>query len=147
MPLTLAELRDITGGQLRLAAMPPRHGETTHVGPITTDSRRIQSDMVFWGLKGQHFDGSCFAEDALVRGAAGVVVTGRDVEPWPGRGSLRVDDCLGALWKLAAWHRNQFTGRVVAVTGSVGKTTARLMIDAVLRSKFTGLTSPQNYNN
>jgi UDP-N-acetylmuramoyl-tripeptide--D-alanyl-D-alanine ligase len=147
MLLTLAQLRDITGGQLRLAAMPPRHGETTHVGPITTDSRRAQADTVFWGLKGPHFDGSCFAEDALVRGAAGVVVSGRDVEPWPGRWSLRVENSLDALWKLSAWRRNQFTGRVVAITGSVGKTTARLMIDTVLRSKIAGLTSPQNYNN
>ena len=87
MLLTLAELRDITGGHLRLAVMPPRHGETTHVGPIVTDSRRIQSDMVFWALRGTNFDGSCFAEDALVRGASGVVVANRDIEPWPGRWS------------------------------------------------------------
>src|ERR1041385_6573888 len=103
MILTLAQLRDVTGGSLRLPAMPPRHGETTHVGPIVTDSRRVQSDMVFWGLKGPRFDGSYFAEDALVRGASGVVVAGREVEPWPGRWSLKVDDALQSLWKLAAW--------------------------------------------
>jgi UDP-N-acetylmuramoyl-tripeptide--D-alanyl-D-alanine ligase len=147
MLLTLAQLCDITGGRLRLAAMPPCHGELAHVGPIVTDSRRVQSEMVFWGLSGPRFDGSCFAEDALVRGASGVVVAGRDVAPWPGRWSLRVDDALKALWDLAAWHRLQFTGRVVAVTGSVGKTTTRLMIDTVLRSTFTGTTSPKNYNN
>jgi UDP-N-acetylmuramoyl-tripeptide--D-alanyl-D-alanine ligase len=147
MVLTLNELREITGGQLRLAAMPPRHGETTHVGPIVTDSRRVQAEMVFWGLEGERFDGSCFAEDALVRGASGVVVAGRDVEPWAGRWSLRVENGLEALWRLAAWRRRQFCGRVVAVTGSVGKTTARLMIDTVLRSRFSGVTSPQNYNN
>ncbi|HTQ38277.1 MAG TPA: UDP-N-acetylmuramoyl-tripeptide--D-alanyl-D-alanine ligase [Pirellulales bacterium] len=147
MLLTLGQLREITGGQLRLAAMPPRHGETTHVGPIATDSRRVQAEMVFWGLKGPRFDGSCFAEDALVRGAAGVVVAGRDVEPWAGRWSLRVEDGLKALWSLAAWKRQQFSGRVLAVTGSVGKTTTRLMIDTVLHSKFPGTTSPHNYNN
>jgi UDP-N-acetylmuramoyl-tripeptide--D-alanyl-D-alanine ligase len=147
MLLTLAQLRDITGGQLRLAAMPPRHGETTHVGPIVTDSRRVQNEMVFWALKGPRFDGTCFAEDALVRGASGVVVAGRDVEPWAGRWSLRVEDGLNALWALAAWQRRQFAGQVVAVTGSVGKTTTRLMIDTVLCSKFSGTTSPHNYNN
>jgi UDP-N-acetylmuramoyl-tripeptide--D-alanyl-D-alanine ligase len=147
MLITLAQLRDITGGELRLAAMPPRHGETTHVGPIVTDSRRIQSDMVFWALSGTNFDGSCFAEDALVRGASGVVVANRDIEPWPGRWSLRVEDGLAALTAVAAWHREQFDGRMVAVTGSVGKTTCRLMIDCVLRSKFRGTTSPQNFNN
>ncbi|HZZ26521.1 MAG TPA: UDP-N-acetylmuramoyl-tripeptide--D-alanyl-D-alanine ligase [Pirellulales bacterium] len=147
MVLTLAQLREITGGQLRLAAMPPRHGETTHVGPIVTDSRRIQAEMVFWGLTGPRFDGSCFAEDALVRGASGVVVAGRNVEPWAGRWSLRVEDGLKALQSLAAWQRRQFVGKVVAVTGSVGKTTTRLMIDTVLQSKFSGTTSPHNYNN
>ncbi|HEY2881603.1 MAG TPA: UDP-N-acetylmuramoyl-tripeptide--D-alanyl-D-alanine ligase [Pirellulales bacterium] len=147
MLLTLAQLRDITGGRLRLAAMPPRHGETTHVGPITTDSRRVQPDMVFWGLQGPRFDGSCFAEDALVRGASGVVVGGRDVEPWPGHWSLTVDDGLAALTNLAAWQRRQFNGRVIAVTGSVGKTTARRMIDTVLSAKFSGTTSPRNFNN
>jgi UDP-N-acetylmuramoyl-tripeptide--D-alanyl-D-alanine ligase len=147
MLLTLAQLRDITGGQLRLAAMPPRHGETTHIGPIVTDSRRVQAEMVFWGLSGPRFDGSCFAEDALVRGATGVVVAGRNVEPWAGRWSLRVDDGLKALWALAAWKRQQFAGHVVGITGSVGKTTTRLMIDTVLRSKFSGTTSQHNYNN
>ncbi len=147
MLLTLAQLRDVTCGRLRLAAMPPCHGDLAHVGPIVTDSRRVQSEMVFWGLAGPRFDGNCFAEDALVRGASGVVVAGRDVAPWPGRWSLRVDDSLKALWDLAAWHRDQFTGQTIAVTGSVGKTTTRLMIDTVLRSKFAGSTSPQNYNN
>lgn len=146
MLVTLAQLRDITGGQLRLGAMPPRHGDSTHVGPIVTDSRRIQSEMVFWGLCGPRFDGSCFAEDALVRGASGVV-TQRDVEPWAGRWSICVADSLRSLWALAHWHRQQFTGSVVGVTGSVGKTTTRLMIDTVLGSKFSGITSPHNYNN
>jgi UDP-N-acetylmuramoyl-tripeptide--D-alanyl-D-alanine ligase len=145
--LTLSQLRDITGGQLRLASMPPRHGETTHVGPVVTDSRRVQADMVFWGLPGSKFDGACFAEDALVRGASGVVVSGRMVEPWAGRWSLQVENGLDALWNVAAWHRRQFSGTLIGVTGSVGKTTTRLMIDCVLRSKFPGITSPHNYNN
>ena len=147
MHLTLAQLRDITGGRLRLAAMPPRDGELAQVGPIVTDSRRVQADTVFWGLKGARYDGACFAEDALVRGAAGVVVAGREIEPWAGRWAISVDDGLVALWKLAAWHRQQFSGQVVAITGSVGKTTTRLLIDTVLRSKYAGTTSPQNFNN
>jgi UDP-N-acetylmuramoyl-tripeptide--D-alanyl-D-alanine ligase len=147
MRLTVSELRTITGGRLRLGSMPPRDGETTQVGPIVTDSRRVQPDTVFWGLKGTQFDGACFAEDALVRGASGVVVSGRTVEPWAGRWSLEVDNGLDALRNLASWHRNQFTGTMIGVTGSVGKTTTRLMIDCVLGSKFPGTTSPQNYNN
>ncbi len=146
MLFTLRQLREITAGQLRLGAMPPRHGETTHVGPVVTDSRRVQAEMTFWALRGPRFDGSCFAEDAMVRGASGVV-TQRDVEPWAGRWSLRVADGSRALWALARWHRREFTGSVVGITGSVGKTTTRLMIDAVLGSKFSGVASPHNYNN
>ncbi|MCC7085547.1 MAG: UDP-N-acetylmuramoyl-tripeptide--D-alanyl-D-alanine ligase [Pirellulales bacterium] len=145
--LTLSQLCQITGGQLRMAVMPPRHGETSQVGPIVTDSRRVQADMVFWGLPGAKFDGACFAEDALMRGASGVVVSGRSVEPWAGRWALRVEDSLRSLWTLATWHRREFAGRMIAVTGSVGKTTTRLMIDAVLGSKYSGITSPKNYNN
>ena len=134
MPLTLAQLRDITGGRLRLAAMPPRHGETTHVGPIVTDSRRVQAETVFWGLEGPRFRWFL-----LRRRRAGA----RSGRTWwlpagisnRGRAGGRCASTmhLQALWKLAAWHRSQFTGRVVAVTGSVGKTTTRLMIDTVLR--------------
>jgi UDP-N-acetylmuramoyl-tripeptide--D-alanyl-D-alanine ligase len=52
-----------------------------------------------------------------------------------------------ALTQIAAWQRGQFTGSVVAVTGSVGKTTTRQMIDAVLSSRLQGSVSPRNYNN
>ncbi len=127
--------------------MPPRHGEMTQVGPICDRQPARASRHGVLGLAGPRFNGACFAEDALVRGASGVVVAGRDVEPWREDGRCVVDDGLQALCSLAAWQRRQFSGRVVAVTGSVGKTTTRLMIDTVLRSKFAGMTSPHNYNN
>ncbi|HEY2147227.1 MAG TPA: UDP-N-acetylmuramoyl-tripeptide--D-alanyl-D-alanine ligase, partial [Pirellulales bacterium] len=58
-----------------------------------------------------------------------------------------VKDSHKALWQLAAWSREQYTAPLVAVTGSVGKTTTRQMIDCVLGSRLTGSASPRNFNN
>ncbi len=147
MQLTLADLHELLGGTLRQGRMPPCDGDSTLVGRIATDSREVQPDDVFWGLAGPRFDGAHFAEDAFVRGAAGAIVAGRRVEPWAGRWSLEVEDSHQALWELAAWSRGQFSAPLVAVTGSVGKTTTRQMIDRVLGHRLSGLASPKNYNN
>src|SRR6266566_8589249 len=147
MHITLGELHELLGGTLRFGAMPPCAGDATVLGPIATDSRTIAADEVFWGLAGPLFDGAHFAEEAFLREASGAVTSGRSVEPWDGRWSLEVGDSLESLWQLAAWSRRQFAAPLVAVTGSVGKTTTRRMIDAVLSSRLSGTTSPKNYNN
>ena len=145
MQLTIGELHELLGGTLRMGAMPPCDGDATLVGRVAIDSRTIEPGDVFWGLRGPQFDGANFAEEAFVRGASGVVVSGRRVEPWAGRWSLEVNDSFEALWQLAAWSRRQFTASLVAVTGSVGKTTTRRMIDCVLGSRLAGTTSPQEF--
>jgi UDP-N-acetylmuramoyl-tripeptide--D-alanyl-D-alanine ligase len=145
--LTVGKLHEIVGGRLRQATLTPRHGELAAVGPIVTDSRQVQRGDVFWGLTGTHFDGACFASEAFSRGAIGAVVAKRYVQPWPGCWSLEVEDAQRSLHQLAAWNRQRFGGRVVAVTGSVGKTTSRQMIHAVLSRQFHGSASPKNFNN
>ncbi|HEV3138207.1 MAG TPA: UDP-N-acetylmuramoyl-tripeptide--D-alanyl-D-alanine ligase, partial [Pirellulales bacterium] len=145
--LTLHKLHEIVGGRLRTATLAPRHGEDTRVERVVTDSRQVQKDDVFWGLAGTRFDGGSFAEEAYARGATGVVVGGKYVQPPPGCWSLQVDDGQRSLDELARWNRGRFGGRVVAVTGSVGKTTARNMIRAVLGTRFSGCSSPKNFNN
>ena len=121
---------------------PLATAKTTLVGRVVADSREVQQDEVFWGLVGCG-SRAHFAEEAFVRGAAGVVVSGRRVEPWAGRWSLEVDDPQEALWELAAWSRNQFTAPLVAVTGSVGKSTTRQMIDTVLGYRLSGSRPPK----
>jgi UDP-N-acetylmuramoyl-tripeptide--D-alanyl-D-alanine ligase len=145
--LNLKQLHEIVGGRLRLATLAPRDGESARVGRIVTDTRQLAPGDIFWGLRGPRFDGSEFAADAYERGAVGVVVAGKYIQPWPGRWSLEVNDGLKALSQLAAWNRQQFTGNVVAVTGSVGKTTARQMIYAVLSTACNGVASHKNLNN
>jgi UDP-N-acetylmuramoyl-tripeptide--D-alanyl-D-alanine ligase len=145
--LTVKKLHEILGGRLRLATLPPLGGEDARVGHIVTDSRQAQRGEVFWGLSGTRFDGANFAEEAFARGAAGAVVGGRYVQPAPGCWSLEVASAKEALVRLARWNRQRMSGTVVAVTGSVGKTTTRQMIHTVLGSGLCGSTSPRNFNN
>jgi len=145
--IALCELVHEIGGRLSLGSMPPLAGEASPVGRIVTDSRQVECGDVFWGLVGPNHDGTDYVDEAFSRGASGVVVQSRAVEPWAGRWSLQVEDTQHALWQLAAAARYKFTGKVVAVTGSVGKTTTRAMIHQVLRSQLQGSSSPGNFNN
>ncbi len=116
------------------------------LGPVVTDSHRVVRGVVFWALKGDRFDGADFVEEAFRRGAKGVV-THRPIEPPAGCWALVVDDTTKALWDWAAWKRDQFGGKMIAVSGSVGKTTTRQMIHTVLGFRLKGIASPRNYNN
>lgn len=145
--LTVKTLHQIIGGRLRLATLPPRNGESARVRHVVTDSRQVQRGDVFWALGGTRFDGAQFAHEAYARGAVGVVVGKRYVQPSPGCWSLEVDDSLKALHALAGWNRRRAQGRVIAITGSVGKTTTRQMVHAVLGRHLCGTASPRNFNN
>jgi UDP-N-acetylmuramoyl-tripeptide--D-alanyl-D-alanine ligase len=142
---TLYDLAQTTGGRI----LPPsriQDAARTALGRIVTDSRQIESNDVFWALSGPNYDGACFVREAFRRGAQGAVVT--PLETMPGHGwVLNVDDTQRALEQWARWKRRHFTGIVIGVTGSVGKTTTRQMIHTVLQSRLKGTASPRNYNN
>src|SRR5688572_9245523 len=146
MILTAHQLHSIVGGELRLGPLSV-HGVDKELTRVVTDSGQVRPGDVFWGLQGSRQDGASFAADAMSRGAAGVVAANCHVVPRGDCFSIRVQDGLAALRSLAAWHRDQFTGTAVAVTGSVGKTTTREMIRAVLGQSMSGSASPENYNN
>jgi UDP-N-acetylmuramoyl-tripeptide--D-alanyl-D-alanine ligase len=136
--LSTGELADIVGGRLRLGSMPPLGGDLEPVGRFAIDSRSVQPGDVFWGLSTQPDRGN-LAEEAFARGALGVVVSGRRVEPWAGRFSIEVDDPKWALWQLGRTMRSRYDGRVIAVVGGVGKTLTRSMIETVLQSELAGV--------
>lgn len=111
----------------------------------SVDSRTIQPGELFFALKGPRHDGHDFVGQALRRGAAAAVV---ERPPEGAAGPLLiVPDAQGALEALAAWARGRFAGRVVAVTGSAGKTTAKEVIGALLASAFPVGKSAGNLNN
>ncbi len=138
---SLRELAEIVGGRLNFGTMPPVDGDGLSMGRIVTDSRQVTPDDVFWALAGSRHNGAHFVDEAFERGATGVVVARRDVEPWAGRWSLRLDDAEWGLWQLAEATRCRFAGQVIAVAGSVGKTDTRQMIDAVVGSRLRGAAS------
>ncbi|HPV87597.1 MAG TPA: UDP-N-acetylmuramoyl-tripeptide--D-alanyl-D-alanine ligase [Bacteroidales bacterium] len=111
---------------------------------VCTDTRQIVPDCLFFALKGEHFDGNLFAEEALEKGAAYAIVdnySGTDPR------CVVVPDVLLALQDLAAMHRSGFDIPVIALTGSNGKTTTKELIHAVLSVNY-GVTATQgNLNN
>ena len=141
---SLRELAEIVSGRLNFGTMPPVDGDALTLGRVVTDSRQVKPDDVFWALAGSQHDGADFVDEAFARGATGVVVAGRNIEPWAGRWSLRLDDAEWGLWQLAEATRCRFNGQVIAVAGSVGKTTTRQMIDAVVGSRLRGAASTNN---
>jgi len=151
---TLQDLHQAIGGQW-LPAPPALETAVQRVGRVSVDSREVEPGDVFWALRGPRRDGADFVAEAFSRGAVGAVVgqsnhlespagLGIDVE---NRWVLRVEDPQQALWQWAGYHRRQFTGTMIAVTGSVGKTTTRQMIHTLLATRFRGTASPRNYNN
>ncbi len=116
-------------------------------GMAAIDSRKLSPGDVFWALPGEHADGADFIDHAFARGAAGAVTERRGLTPPPDRWLIEVDNVQQSLERLATWHRQRFAGTVIAVTGSVGKTTCRELIRTAISARFGTLASPGNYNN
>lgn len=116
------------------------------VAGITTDSRNLKPDEVFVALRGDRFDGHEFVERAIEQGAIAAMVE-PDFKPTTDLPLLQVENTLTAYQAIAHWWRNQFAIPVVAVTGSVGKTTTKELIAAVLSLRGRVLKSQANHNN
>lgn len=112
---------------------------------ITTDTRKISEDSLFFALKGENFDANTFAKEALQKGAKYVVID--DSKYHINEQTILVDNTLKALQKLAQFHRNYLKLPVIALTGSNGKTTTKELIHAVLSQKFNVKATIGNLNN
>ena len=142
---TLYDLAQTTGGRI-LPRSRISGCRRVALGRIVSDSRQVQPGDVFWALPGANYEGDQFVDEAFRRGARGAVAS--RVESIPDNGwAVRVDDTHQALTKWARWKRRKFTGVVIGVTSSVGKTTTRQMIHTVLQSRLKGTASPRNNNN
>ncbi len=134
--------------EILTVALPASEGVLTVVGTgIATDTRTIQGGEVFLALRGENFDGHQFVAKARDLGAIAAVVDRTYQQELPDFPLLRVDDTLTAYQSIAAWWRDQFSIPIVAVTGSVGKTTAKELIAAVLSTRGNVLKTQYNYNN
>ncbi len=109
------------------------------------DSRQAAPGDLFFALRGERHDGHDFVAEALSRGAAGAVVE-RPLDIDEDAALFHVSDSLQALQELAAYWRRRHEVRVVAVTGSVGKTTCKELVAAVLGNRYSVLKSEANLN-
>lgn len=114
---------------------------------ICTDTRKVDPHDLFISLVGEKFDGHDFIEQAMAKGASGIITSRLDIVIPPNMTVILVNDTLQALQKLAWFHRKRFNIPIVAITGSNGKTTTKDMVAAVLGSKLNVLKTAGNFNN
>ena len=119
---------------------------TAEAVSISTDSRRIEKDALFIAIRGERFDGNAYIPAAFQSGAK-IVIGNVDAEVPEGCAYIKTEDSILALGKVAAHHRRKFSIPLVGVTGSVGKTTTKEMIGAVLARGFNTLKTSGNFNN
>jgi UDP-N-acetylmuramoyl-tripeptide--D-alanyl-D-alanine ligase len=110
-----------------------------------TDTRKIESNSMFFALKGENFNGNTFAEKAINMGAKFAVVDEDLIINNPS--IIKVNNVLKALQELASYHRKTLKTPIIALTGSNGKTTTKELINAVLSTKFKTIATKGNLNN
>lgn len=117
---------------------------------VTTDTRSIGKNNIFFALKGEKFNANLFAEQAFEKGAKYAVVDEITNADWKGKfgeSLILVEDVLKTLQQLAGYHRLQLKCPVLAITGSNGKTTTKELIAAVLSKKLKTYATKGNLNN
>ena len=112
---------------------------------ISTDSRKIEKDSLFFALKGENFNGNTYASKALENGAAYSVIDEASYKT-DGR-TILVEDVLTTLQHLATYHRLQLDIPIIAITGTNGKTTTKELVTAVLSKNFRVDCTKGNLNN
>ena len=113
---------------------------------VSTDTRTVEAGDLFLALVGENFDGHQFIEQALEKGAVAVCISDTNCLP-EGASAWRVDDTRIALGQMGALNRSRFNGRVLAVTGSAGKTTVKEMMAAMCAAQAETLFTQGNLNN
>ena len=114
---------------------------------ITTDSRDCPQGSIFLALKGASFDGNKFADMALEKGCAYVIVDEKEYAKEGDERYILVEDCLTTFKELAREHRRHFNIPVVGITGTNGKTTTKELVSAVLGEKYNVMFTQGNFNN
>lgn len=113
---------------------------------VSTDTRKIFKNCIFFALKGENFNGNLFAQEALDKGAFKVVVDEEAFHKSSGE-TILVENVLLTLQQLAQFHREFLGLPIISLTGSNGKTTSKELINAVLSQKFKTVATQGNLNN
>ena len=113
---------------------------------ISTDTRTIKKNNIFFCLKGENFDGNLFIDQAFNLGASSVIYDEKELD-YKSEKAFKVKNCLETLQALAKYHRSKFNIPVIGLTGSNGKTTSKELINSVLSQKFNITFTSNNFNN
>jgi UDP-N-acetylmuramoyl-tripeptide--D-alanyl-D-alanine ligase len=147
-------MRAMTGQEVRQAVRGRwvSRNQPLPIRGVSVDSRTAKPDDLFIAIRGEHFDGHDFIEQAASAGCVAAVVSllrvpEQDVlERFPA-GVIAVEDARAALLDLGAFYRSVIPATVVGITGSNGKTTVKRMADHILAKRHEGTSSPKNFNN
>jgi UDP-N-acetylmuramoyl-tripeptide--D-alanyl-D-alanine ligase len=141
-PLPLSQIAQLSGGSLSSG------DGTVVIDKVSTDSRTIKRGELFVALRGENFDGHNFIEAVATSGAAAAIVDFNWKAKVPQNFALiRANDTLQAYQQLAANYRKSLALRVVAITGSNGKTSTKDFAAAVLARRFRVTKTQGNFNN
>ena len=119
---------------------------------FSKDTRKINENDTYIGIKGDNFDGNIFWKDALEKGAKAIIVQGIDfknenLESFKNKVIIKVENTLEALYKIAEYKRSLYNIPVIGITGSVGKTSTKDIIANVVAQKFKTVKTEGNNNN
>ena len=114
---------------------------------IDIDSRSISKGSIFFAIKGENFDGNKFADEALKKGSKIAVIDSNEINFNKNDNIIKVDDSLKALQNLALYHRKRLKSKILAITGSNGKTTSKELIHSILSTSYKTTSTDGNLNN
>lgn len=133
--LKLSEIAHVCGGEFNTDA---------EITSVAIDTRKIEKGCLFICIKGERFDAHQFIEEAFDKGAAAVMIC-EDIET--DKPYVKVDDTAKQMLNLAGYYRSKFDIPIVALTGSVGKTTTKEFTHLVVHSKYNSIKTEGNLNN
>jgi len=113
---------------------------------VSIDTRNIKSNDIFFAINGPNFNGNKFALEAIKKGCSYVVSDELEVSKLSNK-IVYVEDSVKALQELANYHRRTLNAKIIAITGSNGKTTSKEILLNVLKSKYNTIATKGNLNN
>ena len=114
---------------------------------VDIDSRKIRKGSIFFGIKGNNFNGNEFIKDALRNGSRLAITDDENSNFSDNHNVIKVSNSLTTLQELSKFHRKKSNAKVIGITGSNGKTTTKELIYSVLSSNFKTICTPGNFNN
>ncbi len=136
--LTVEKILEVTNGELLSG------NKDLICEKFSKDTRIIQNGDTYIGIKGEKFNGSCFWKEAIENGAECVIISDieiskKEIEQYKKKTIIKVRDTLIALYEIAKAKRDLYKIPVIAITGSVGKTSTKDIVASVVSQKYNTL--------